>query len=89
MSYNNIDEKLKLEEMHDLYENIELPLIGVLYDMEKYGIKVNPNSLKEYSEKLSVRIKELEDLIYKEAGCEFNINSPKQLGEILFEKMGL
>lgn len=89
MAYKNLDEKLKLEEMHDLYENIELPLIGVLYDMEKYGIKVNPDSLKEYGEKLSVRIKELEDLIYKEAGCEFNINSPKQLGEILFEKMGL
>lgn len=88
-AYKNILEALKNENMLSLYEKIELPLIGVLYDMEKYGMKVNKESLKEYSDKLSVRISELEESIYKAAGEEFNINSPKQLGEILFEKMGL
>lgn len=72
-----------------LYDEIEMPLLFVLHDMEKEGMRVNPEALKEYGDNLAVRILELEKEIYDEAGCEFNINSPKQLGEILFEKLGL
>ena len=57
--------------------------------MEKWGIRVKGEELKAYGEKLQVRIAELEKLIYEQAGEEFNINSPKQLGVILFEKMGI
>lgn len=75
--------------MKELYEKIEFPLAGVLYDMEREGIIVDRQELKNYGESLTGRIDELEKLIYEQAGTEFNINSPKQLGEILFEKMGL
>lgn len=71
-----------------LYE-IEMPLTRVLYDMEQYGIKVRPDELKAYSEALTVRIIELESSIYEQAGLEFNINSPKQLGDVLYEKMAI
>lgn len=83
--------KKKLEEtgMDRLMKEIEMPLTCVLYDMEREGIRVNPEKLKAYGETLTGRIKELEQEIYRKAGCEFNINSPKQLGEILFEKMKL
>lgn len=57
--------------------------------MEKWGIAVQGEELKNYGEHLNVRIEELEKLIWKQAGEEFNINSPKQLGVILFEKMGI
>ncbi len=79
----------KLEEagMLRLMEEIEMPLTYVLYEMEREGIMVRPGELRSYGEKLSVRIKELEELIYQQAGKQFNINSPKQLGEILFEEM--
>jgi len=80
---------LKEKEMKDLYEDIEYPLAKVLYDMEKEGITVDRQELKAYGDSLIGRINELEDLIYDLAGEKFNINSPKQLGEILFEKMGL
>ncbi len=88
-SYESILKKLNDENMKQLYDAIELPLIPVLFDMEKYGIKVNKNSLKEYGMSLAGRISELESVIYEQAGVEFNINSPKQLGEILFEKLEL
>lgn len=83
--------KKKLEEtgMDRLMKEIEMPLTCVLYDMEKEGIRVNPEKLKVYGDTLAGRIKELEQEIYRKAGCEFNINSPKQLGEILFERMKL
>ena len=84
-----IREKLAGTGMLSLMEEIEMPLTYVLYDMEKEGIKVKPEELKAYGEKLLVRISELEQEIYRKAGCEFNINSPKQLGEILFEKLNL
>ncbi|MGN0242054.1 MAG: DNA polymerase I [Candidatus Weimeria sp.] len=72
-----------------LYEELELPLIFVLYDMEKTGIYMEADRLKEYGQRLQVQIDSLEKKIYAEAGEEFNINSPKQLGEILFGKLGL
>lgn len=71
----------------ELFVDIEMPLIYTLYDMESRGIRVNKEALKEYGNQLEVRIKELEKKIYEHAGEEFNINSPKQLGIILFEKL--
>ena len=71
----------------ELFVDIEMPLIYTLYDMECRGIRVNKEALKEYGNQLEIRIKELEKKIYEHAGEEFNINSPKQLGIILFEKL--
>ena len=88
-SIEPLKEKLENEGMIDLYEKIEVPLTYALYDMEKTGIKVEAFALKEYGDKLAESIKTLEEEIYKEAGHEFKINSPKQLGEILFNEMGL
>ncbi len=82
-------EKLKEAGMLALMEEIELPLTYVLYDMEKEGILVRPEELKAYGEALVGRIGELEQAIYAQAGTEFNINSPKQLGEILFGRLSL
>ncbi len=87
--YDIIISKLKEIDMYDLYINIEMPLIYTLYDMEQWGIKTDKDALKEYGDKLLVRIKELEKEVYELAGEEFNINSPKQLGVILFEKLNL
>ncbi len=84
-----LKKKLMTTGMERLMTEIEMPLTCVLYDMEKEGIRVNPEKLKVYGETLTGRIQELEQEIYRKAGCEFNINSPKQLGEILFEKMRL
>ena len=80
-----------LEEMgmRELFEEIEMPLAFTLDDMEKEGILVRAQELKDYGEKLQIRIQELEEKIYEQAGESFNINSPKQLGVILFEKMGM
>lgn len=75
--------------MKELMERIEMPLSFVLYNMEQEGIEVRKEELKAYSNALTARIVELEKCIYEQSGTEFNINSPKQLGEILFEKMGL
>lgn len=85
----NIEKALKDAGMWQVYREIELPLVFTLDSMEKWGIRVKGEELKAYGEKLSIRIRELEKLIYEKAGEEFNINSPKQLGVILFEKMGI
>ena len=89
----NIEEKLKnklIEENQiDLFKNIEMPLINVLADMEITGIKVDENELKKMGEEFTVKLELLEKEIYNLAGIEFNINSPKQLGEILFDKLQL
>ena len=84
-----IGSKLKEFEMWDLYRQIEMPLLFILYRMEKEGIAVRAQELHAYSERLQERITLLEKQIYEQAGEEFNINSPKQLGVILFEKMGM
>lgn len=84
-----LQQKLEETQMDRLMREIEMPLTLVLFSMEEEGIRVNPEALKDYGEALSGKITELEQEIYSEAGCEFNINSPKQLGEILFEKIGL
>ena len=84
-----LQEQLKKNNMWELFVDVELPLVETLYDMEQCGVRVEADELKAYGEKLGVRIHELEQEIYEEAGEIFNINSPKQLGVILFEKMGL
>ncbi len=82
-------EKLQAENMWDLYTRIERPLTYVLYDMERIGIRIDPQALKDYSASLEGRIGELESGIYSQTGRIFNIASPKQLGQVLFEEMGL
>ena len=86
-SYDLIYNKLKEQGMDKLFEEIEMPLSYVLYAMEKEGVLVNRTALRKYGEDLGTGIDELEKKIYAQAGHEFNINSPKQLGEILFEEM--
>ena len=81
--------ELENENMTELFANIEMPLVFVLYDMQKEGVRVDKEGLKYYGEVLGNRIQVLEKEIYDEAGEEFNINSPKQLGVILFEKMNM
>lgn len=72
-----------------LYQDIEKPLIKVLFDMERVGVTVNEEQLKTLGEQYSDKINVLRDEIYELCGCYFNINSPSQLGEVLFEKLGL
>lgn len=75
--------------MKKLLEEIEEPLIYCLYHMEREGIGIEPSALQAYGEQLVGRIQELEESIHAQSGEDFNINSPKQLGEILFDKMKL
>lgn len=82
-------EKLKETGMELLYDEMELPCLYALYEMEKNGIRVDGEALHQYGKKLRTRIEELTAEIHAMAGEEFNINSPKKLGEILFEKLGL
>lgn len=82
-------DKLEEAKMDKLFFDIEMPLVFTLYQMEKNGVKVEAPALKVYGEQLGMRIVDLEKEIYELAGEEFNINSPKQLGVILFEKMEL
>ena len=88
-SYQQLKAQLEAMEMMELYKTIELPLLYVLEDMSKMGIQVQLEELKQFSEELQTRILELEKTIYEQAEEEFNINSPKQLGVILFEKLQL
>ncbi|MCH5275586.1 MAG: DNA polymerase I [Lachnospiraceae bacterium] len=84
-----LEEKLKQAGMWKLMEEVEMPLSLVLYEMEETGMLVRPEELQAYGKRLEGRIEELEKRIHEAAGENFNINSPKQLGEILFEKMHL
>jgi DNA polymerase-1 len=81
--------ELTEKELNGLYEELELPLSYVLADMERIGIRVDVGRLREMGEEFKRSVERLTREIYEMAGTEFNINSPKQLGEILFEKMGL
>lgn len=81
--------KLADQEMLHLFETIEMPLVETLYDMQQRGIRVKREALNEYARELSVGICALEQEIYTLAGEEFNINSPRQLGVILFERLKL
>ena len=84
-----IEEQLKANEQFDLYHELELPLALILGEMESTGVAVDRDALATIGKELSVRIDELQTMIYEMAGEKFNINSPKQLGVILFEKIGL
>ncbi|ALS00954.1 DNA polymerase I [Enterococcus silesiacus] len=84
-----LDAELVEKNQADLFYKMELPLSKILGDMEITGIRVDANRLKEMRIEFSDRLREIEQKIYAEAGEEFNLNSPKQLGVILFEKMGL
>ena len=81
--------QLRKHGMLHLFYEIEMPVIYSLYHMEEEGIQVRREELKAYGERLQTQVEKLEQEIYAETGCEFNINSPKQLGEVLFEKMSL
>ena len=87
--YGTLLPKLKELDMWELYQTAELPLCRVLAEMELAGCRVDARALSDFGEALSARITEQEKAIYDMAGETFNINSPKQLGEILFDKLGL
>lgn len=74
-------------QLESLFENVEMPLVPVLAEMERTGVKVDVPTLQKNSETMNAELKELETQIYEYAGVSFNIGSPKQLGEVLFEKM--
>ena len=84
-----LKEALKEQGLYELYRDIEQPLSLVLYEMEQTGVIVKPDELKEYGEMLTIQINELEKRVFDAAGEKFNLNSPKQLGEILFDKLKL
>ncbi len=84
-----LERELAEKQMDGLMHEIEMPLSLVLYDMEREGVEVRKEELSAYGEALVDRIDELERSIHEQAGESFNINSPKQLGEILFEKLGM
>ena len=84
-----LNRKLQDAQMDHLFQDIEMPLVFTLYDMEQNGIRIEADALKQYGDQLVGKINELEKDIYQEAGETFNINSPKQLGVVLFENMKL
>jgi len=87
--YERLNPLLDQMGLRRLYEEIELPLVPVLADMERTGIKVDRGILKEMSSKMEKTLGDLTERIYRAAGTEFNINSPRQLGEVLFERLNL
>ncbi len=89
VAWEKLQADLEETDMLSLYWEIELPTVYVLAHMEKEGIRVDGVALKAYGEMLGEKVQILEQRIYEEAGESFNINSPKQLGEILFDKLGL
>ena len=85
--YPRMVSKLKDAALERLYREVELPLVDVLMDMEKEGVRIDVNALKEYSHKLTAERSGIEEKIYRLAGARFNIGSPRQLGEVLYEKL--
>ena len=84
-----LEDELKRQEMTDLYKQIEFPLCSVLYRMEKTGVAIDRDQLEQFGQMLSERITACEELIFSYSDGPFNINSTKQLGELLFEKLAL
>ena len=87
--YDALKPAVEDRDLHELYYDVELPLCAVLARMEHAGVAVDRRALADFGAQMEARVKELEERIYKEAGVTFNINSPKQLGTILFEKLEL
>ena len=85
--YNALEPKLKESDLYPLFRDVEMPLVRVLAEMEMNGVLIDTNALKETSVAFTERMLELERKIYEEAGEEFNISSPRQVGDILFEKL--
>ncbi|MFI5154699.1 MAG: DNA polymerase I [Chitinophagales bacterium] len=81
--------QLKAKEVERVFNEVENPLVKVLCDMEFEGIRIDEDFLKEYSKQLDNDAKQAEESVYKQAGVRFNLSSPKQLGEVLFEKLKL
>lgn len=86
---NELEQKMLQEGVRKIYDEIEIPLVQVLVDMEEEGFKIDEENLNVLSEKYDAELSQLVEKIYELAGEEFNINSPKQVGVILFEKLGL
>ena len=84
-----LEEQIEKNGMDQLYRQIELPLCSVLYRMERRGIAIDRQQLEQFGQMLTLRIDECEKLIFGYSEGQFNINSPKQLGELLFDKLGL
>ena len=87
--FNEYSKRLKEADCTRLYEEIEKPLVRVLYDMESQGVTVSREELSALGKQYSDITKSLEEQIFSDCGCKFNINSPSQLGDVLFEKLGL
>ncbi len=85
--YSLLNKELQEKEGYNLFENIEMPLVAVLSDMEQKGVHIDKQFLQNYSIELQDKVKEIEEEIFQYAGEEFNVSSPKQLGIILFEKL--
>ncbi|WP_039764334.1 DNA polymerase, partial [Caldicellulosiruptor sp. F32] len=87
--WDELSKLIDLNSCQYVYENIEIPLVPILYEMEKIGFKVDKNTLQEYTKEIESKLLKLETQIYQIAGEWFNINSPKQLSYVLFEKLKL
>lgn len=87
--YQKMNKILDSDELKEIAETLEFPLMKVLAKIERNGVKIDQEMLKEFSAVLGDDLRELQDKIFELAGMEFNINSPKQLGEVLFDEMGL
>ena len=86
---NELEEKMSTQQVSSIYKNLEIPLVTVLADMENEGFRLDEEVLNELEEKFASQLMQLTSQIYSLAGEEFNINSPKQVATILFDKMGL
>ena len=79
--------KMRTASLVDLYNNVEMPLVDVLIDMEREGVRIDVQALKDYAERLTAERQQIEEEIYRLADMQFNISSPKQLGEVLYERL--
>lgn len=86
-TYPLLNEELTKTENDKLFRNVELPLVDVLLSMENEGVRIDTDYLRQYSESLQKELHNIENQIYEHAGGSFNINSPKQLGEVLYDKL--
>lgn len=87
--YEILKEKLKEDELEEIANELEFPLITVLADMERAGVKIDTKMLASFSEELTTDLERIEKEIFEKTGEEFNLNSPQQLGNVLFDKMGI
>ncbi len=87
--YNKYRQMLAEDKIESLYEDIEKPLAAVLFEMEREGVKLSLDVLNELSERYEEIIAEYKKKIFEKCGCEFNLNSPAQLGDVLYNKLGL